>query len=198
MQINNKKIFEKLYQDIDGMRISLEARNKLSYQYIGHTYGEVTYEGFWEILKLLDKNKRGVFYDLGSGTGKPVIIASLMGFKTSIGIEEMKDLHDTAENVLLRYKSEFKDNLEPEQEIKFICADFADVDFTDADVVFMNATCFEYEFTPSLFKKFDNLKKGAIILTTSIGIPFPSYQIRTLGEFPFTWDFVEVFIHQKQ
>jgi len=55
------------------------------------TYGEIDFESFYEILKLTNPSKGEIMYDIGSGTGKAVIMASLF-FPLSkvVGIEILK------------------------------------------------------------------------------------------------------------
>jgi len=72
-----KSVFESLYSEVNGYEISSQARKKISFASKAHTYGEVTLEGFSAMLKEIQIPPGGVFYDLGSGTGKGVILASL-------------------------------------------------------------------------------------------------------------------------
>ncbi|OGK25231.1 hypothetical protein A3C25_04265 [Candidatus Roizmanbacteria bacterium RIFCSPHIGHO2_02_FULL_38_11] len=141
-----KSIFESLYSGVDGYDISSKARKNLPYASKAHTYGEVTPEGFDKILKDAETKSGGVFYDLGSGTGKAVILASLFGnFSKLVGIEIIKGLYHTSKNILARFDPEVKPILPLEkqkQTIKFINSDFLEFDFSDADVVFTHSTCF--------------------------------------------------------
>ena len=66
---NPKAVFDKLYSDVNGYKISHDARKGLSYWYKGHTYGEITYDGFTNMLKKAEPKKDEIFYDLGSGMG---------------------------------------------------------------------------------------------------------------------------------
>src|SRR3990172_1471045 len=98
-----KSIFESLYTGVNGYTISSQARKDLPYASKAHTYGEVTPEGFSKILSDADV-KGGYFYDLGSGTGKAVVLASLFGnFSKLVGIEMIEDLYKTAKSVLDRF-----------------------------------------------------------------------------------------------
>lgn len=186
--------FYKLYSNVDGYAISSVGKSKLTYFYGGYLYGEVTYEGFSGVLKHIDITSKKIFYDLGSGTGKAIILASLLGnFSQLIGIEIIKDLHEESEKILKNYKSKSRER------IKYILGNFHDIDFSSADVIHinMNATCFEYEFSDAMIAKFEALKKGAQILTNTLALEIPSYKIKHLGDFPFTWGNASVFLHKK-
>ena len=90
-----KSIFESLYTGVNGYTISSQARKDLPYASKAHTYGEVTPEGFSKILSDADVKSGGYFYDLGSGTGKAVVLASLFGnFSKLVGIEIIKNLYE--------------------------------------------------------------------------------------------------------
>lgn len=49
----------------------------------------------------MKESGQGVYYDIGSGTGKPVFAAALLhSFKRAVGIEILKSLHDAAVQTL--------------------------------------------------------------------------------------------------
>lgn len=184
--------FTRLFAEVDGFEISLNARSKLSYYYSGLVYGEVTYEGFGAMLRHVNHANSKSFFDLGSGTGKAVILASLLGnFSELVGVEIIPDLHAASEKVLKSYRPGKPQN------VKFIQADFQDVDFSHADVIYVNATCFEYELSDAMFAKFDALKKGSQILTNTLPLNIPSYDSRYIGTFPFTWGKEPAYLHTK-
>lgn len=76
------------------------------------TYGEIEYKSFYSIMRKLDlsnhipgRDARDlVFYDLGSGTARAVIVAKIMyNFKCCKGIELLKSLHRGGEAVVNKY-----------------------------------------------------------------------------------------------
>src|SRR3989344_5600573 len=134
-----REIFDFLYQDIDGKKISHKSRSELSYHYIAETYGEVLFDSFYEILKLTSPNKNEVFYDLGSGTGRPSMVARLcFNFSKIIGVEKLEALYLTARDVLNRFTKSYSQYSRTDLTIDFVLDDFKKVDFTDADIIFMN------------------------------------------------------------
>ena len=74
-----RKIFEELYSKENGYLISKQARKKRGINDKKLTYGEVKFDSFYKIVKGISPTSNKVFYDLGSGNGKAVILASLFG-----------------------------------------------------------------------------------------------------------------------
>lgn len=191
-----KRIFDKLYSNIDGHFISRKAREKHAVHDKTYTYGEILPETFLVILNKVKPKKGEVFYDLGSGTGKAVIFAVLVeDFSKLVGIEIIKDLCDAANTVLDTYRKETKNH--NSREIKFINADFLDYDFSDANVIFAHSTCFSEELMKKLTQKLNQLKKGARVITVTKGIESHLYKLLVKKEYTFNWGIGTVFIYEK-
>lgn len=138
----SNKIFDKLYKDIDGMGISWDSRNKLTEKETKHLiYGEMSYDSLVDIFK--EKKVENYisncsnFCDLGSGTGRLVIGASLIldNLKTCTGIEILKELYDTSNEVTKKYLEIDKEKAE---NIYFINDNFFNVDLSKYDLIFMH------------------------------------------------------------
>ena len=66
-------------------------------------YGEVDYSSFYRVLRKINPSPGGIFYDLGSGTGKAVFAARLtQDFSRCAGVEILQGLHTQARSVLDR------------------------------------------------------------------------------------------------
>jgi hypothetical protein len=119
-------------------------------------YGEVNFQSLAVVMcKHLDMKGRKVFYDVGSGSGRGVFCAALIhDFTKACGIEIVPTLSEAAQqqlvhytaNVLPRLESEFKSNAwtRVEQSLSFVTDDFMNIDWTDADIIWANSTCFGY------------------------------------------------------
>ncbi|MDR3290279.1 MAG: class I SAM-dependent methyltransferase [Rickettsiales bacterium] len=167
-----KEIFDFLYSSVDGYGISHRARNKMLNKDKEHLiYGEMSIEElatFYENEIFVDKIKslNGTFYDLGSGTGKIVLANSLLlpHFKKFVGVELLKDLVLTANEIKNKYS---KTDAESAKKIEFKWADFFNVDYGDADYIFMhypmnNAEDLYLKLEEKLAKE---LKKGTIVVS---------------------------------
>ena len=139
-------------------------------------YGEITFAPIAEILD--DLNNKGlikdqsIFYDLGSGFGKPCLAAALTlpsKFKKCIGIEYLDGLFQKSlelKSVYDAYRSENSSY----PNIIFEKDDFiANTSWSlQADVIFANATCFENHMVSSISKTLnDKLKPGSIVIITT-------------------------------
>lgn len=195
---NTEEEFEQLYSHVDGYAISKKAISKLSKYYVGHMYGEITYRGFLRTLAMAKPKKNEVFYDLGSGTGKVVILAAMLAnFSKVVGIEIFQELFDASQKVLDNYKELSGLNSKSPQSIVFIHGNFNNLDFSDADVIFMNATTWSYEFGALFIRKLEQLKKGARIITSTLVIKSDKFKIKPIGSIDFSWGDEEVFIHER-
>lgn len=196
-----KMIFDLIYADVNGYALSQSARSKATHYDQAHTYGEISFEAFSRVLENVHPKTGEVFYDLGSGTGKAVMLAHLLHhFKRTVGLEYFEELNDAAKSVKERYRREFGTTLGPEkyaQAIDFITTDFLLHDFSDADVVFVHSTCMYDDLIMKLEKKFNQLKKGARVLTVSkpmLSEAFEQYKVQTYN---MAWGQATVFFYKK-
>ena len=101
-----EQVFNKLVADhpvAKGKEASTADRNALELKKTTLVYGEITFRSYAIAFEKI-KNKYGglqtpggVFYDLGSGTGKPVLSAALLhDFDQVKGIELLESLHNIA------------------------------------------------------------------------------------------------------
>lgn len=196
-----KSIFESLYSGIDGYSVSSKARKSLPYASKAHTYGEVTPEGFYKILKDAETKNGGIFYDLGSGTGKAVMLAALFGnFSKLVGIEVIKNLFQTSLNILKRFDSEVRPILSVERQkqiVELVNSDFLESNFLEADVVFIHSTCFFDELMIILEERCAMLKKGTKILLVTKNFQSPLFRLIKSGEYPMTWGKTTVNFYEK-
>src|SRR5262249_22625059 len=71
-------------------------------------YGEINVAAFGELLRRVAGSadaQRDVFVDIGSGTGKAVLAASVAGFKRCIGVEIVRELDQAARTSLERLRA---------------------------------------------------------------------------------------------
>jgi hypothetical protein len=146
------------------------------------TYGEIDFVSVGEIFETL-KNRfqslpeGGVFYDLGSGSGKGVVAAALLGkFSQCKGIELLESLFSLSLSMKSKFES-MKESLLFDQAhlfddfpgIQFFCSDFFQFDWTDADMILANSTCFSDEMMIRLGEV--ELKTGTIAISLTQKIP---------------------------
>ena len=128
-------------------------------------YGELTHEAVEHMMhKFYDHfhNPDGVFYDLGSGTGKVVCHVALgSGLSKACGVEFDKVRFDKSVN--LANKISF-----PRVEPEFINDDFFVQDYSDATVMYFDNAMWDehFEADKKLTEKlFETIQPGTLILS---------------------------------
>lgn len=168
-----------LYQDSNGYSVSRIGKETAGLvEDKAFTYGEISFDTFPEILALsLSKGnpKPDNFYDLGSGTGKAVIIATLLGgFQKIRGIELIPELFKESNRILERFTTGIAPLMkteEPVPDVAFVNDDFFRYDWSDADLVFVQGTCMPSDTMKHLTRKFEALKPGSKIIVVSSLLP---------------------------
>ncbi|GAB5358517.1 hypothetical protein AAMO2058_000465100 [Amorphochlora amoebiformis] len=129
----------------------------------GSTYGYMRWEGVTQMLESYE-TKDKVFYDLGSGVGRPVFAAAMQypDLKKCVGVELSRRRHEQAIGLL-----SLMDKGQPKSIISFRCENMLKVDLSDADIVYISSLCFPKEFLTRLGSYLDEvLKEGAIVLSS--------------------------------
>lgn len=186
-------LFNHLYGHVKGYAISTAARAASPEIDTESTlYGELPFETWQEIVGFVQPNLDGVFFDLGSGTGRIVMASHLLyNFRKSIGVEFLKGLHDAACEV----KEDFEINVKPQvlehvanREIEFRLGDIFKTDLSEADFIFMNHPFKESETFMQLEEKFlTELKSGSKIVTTIRALRDPRFKKLGSQTFKFSW-----------
>lgn len=131
------------------------------------TYGETMPESFLEVLWRVGARQGERFYDLGSGTGKLISIAWLLGLR-STGIELS---HARCEKAWLRLaqletcvsKSGVAVPLAGGLDCR--CQSMMDVDLSDADIVFFCSTMYPRAMVSEVAKIASQMKPGSRIIS---------------------------------
>ena len=179
-------------------------------------YGEIQFKPFalaFEKIKHKYKGLRkpgGVFYDLGSGTGKPVFAALMLHeWDKCIGVEVLKGLHRISVELLERWveqkgelggaggPSPVLTDYQRKTGVEFICADITAHDWSDADVAFANSTCFDEALMRKLAEKAELLKSGAFFVTFTKRLPSSSWKVLEYERHVMSWGEATVYIQQK-
>jgi SAM-dependent methyltransferase len=141
-----------LYSGINGYGLSRENRTGEHAANQSFTYGEMMLVPFARIIDRIEPQAGESFYDLGSGTGKVLVMAdALHAFGSITGIEYLPVLNDTAGVVLTRYETEFRAKLSGSKApVVSRRGDMLTEDLTGADVVFVHSTCMGEDLITSL------------------------------------------------
>lgn len=206
-----------------GKAASKKEREELNLTSSTLVYGEISFEAFAITLEKIKKiygrpdvgmsgpngvmqqTRVGIFYDLGSGTGKPVIAAAIMhNFALCCGIEILEGLHTISIEIQNEYNSRGKARLaggrEAATDVMMIRGSILDMsvrDWSDGDVVFANSTCFDDELMSNMAAWAVALKKGAFFITFTKRLPSPEFAVLEYEMHQMSWGAATVYIHQK-
>ena len=171
----------------------------LAFQKIRHRYG-VPGEGCTPEGGIMQR-PGGIFYDIGSGTGKPTVAACLMHpFERAYGIEILRGLYEESLKVKERWVSEVLPQLDHDTPIDFIqgdATDFAVHDWSDGDVLFANSTCFDDKLMRAVSDQARALKKGSIFITLTKRLPGAHFTVLESELHQMSWGGATVYIQQK-
>mmetsp|Transcript_25278 Transcript_25278/g.49284 ORF Transcript_25278/g.49284 Transcript_25278/m.49284 type:complete len:247 (-) Transcript_25278:255-995(-) len=170
-------------------------------------YGEIRFEPYGVTMEKIKKwygglqKPGGVFYDIGSGTGKPTFAAALLhDFDKAYGVEILEGLHKISVTLLERWNKAIRPNLnkaKQETDIQFICGDAVAYDWSDADLCFANSTCFDSKLMQQLAKRADSMKKGSFFITFTKELPSKSWKVLEAERHNMSWGQATVYIQQK-
>ncbi len=197
-----KAIYHQLYDKMDGRALSLKGREDQELKSKSYVYGEVVPDSFYEMIQDAQPQPGQIFYDLGSGTGKAVVLAHLFfDFSQCIGIELVDTLYNGSIDVLKQFDNEIKPTIAKEVEnkqIKLIHGSFLDIDLRNADFVFMNSTCFQDDLMQLLEVKLEELRPHATVISLSKMLKSPAFQQYKHKLYEFSWGQATAFYHRKR
>ena len=159
-------------------RSIIEPRNEKSF-----TYGEIDFTSFYRVLRDIPDwtNKRGVFYDLGSGTGRAVVAARVLcDFSVCKGIELLPGLHSEASSISQIYcKSShcFSQYFGISTDMQFYSQSITEYDWEDGDVVFANSTCFSDFLMKSISEQAERVKKDTLFISFTKPLQSDQFEI---------------------
>jgi len=185
-------LFHKLYQNVDGYQISFQARQKLSENSSDLTYGEIPFVSWRQIILRANPKNGGVFFDLGSGSGRVVLASCLLfNFRKSVGVELLSELHEAALAIKTNFEklatSQIKEHIAG-RELHFICSNFLNTDLRDADFIFINHILGDKKSFAQLERKLLNeLKSGTKIVTTIRRLANPAFKRLGSETYKFNW-----------
>lgn len=183
---DHKKLIDELYKQTSGFNVPSQEYDYIAKAGGAPTYGEITYNGADQILKLFNLTDKDIFYDLGCGVGKFVIQAYLTTpIKKAGGIELSKTRIDNAKKIAKELKKQNK--IERRRKLEFIEGDILKVNLKDATAVFVSSLCFSNELMEKLTNKLARLKKGLRIATSRPLAENKAFKLIGDYQVPMTW-----------
>jgi SAM-dependent methyltransferase len=182
-----EKVYESVCQPFPssvGSRLSSAERQRRALSDPGLTYGE---SAFAPIAIALQKIERlygglaepgGLFVDLGCGVGKALVAAAACrAWEECIGLETLRDLVDAAQALCSRYAAQRAGAAGCAKGVAVARADIGAVDWSAADCVFINATCFSNALMEKLALVADRMASGSWAVTITRRLPSAEWAV---------------------
>ena len=157
-----------------------------------YTYGEVRLSGIQKLIDTYNSihpissypSNRRVFYDLGSGIGKNVImVASMEPSILSKGVELVEYRHNIAMDAWNKV------NKSVQSRVEFINKSFMDISFKDSAWIFISNLCMSEQINKELAEKLEGELQKNTLITSSKPLPFSDkFQFVKKISIPMTWD----------
>jgi len=166
------------------------------------TYGEVTLDGVKQLANIFQRQypiatypvSRRVFYDLGSGIGKNVIImASLIPSIISKGIELVNERHNMAMTAYRNIKEQ-----SVRSRVEFIHGSILDRSLSDAAWIYVSNLCFSSEINDQLSEKLGKELQVHALIVCSKPLDHPSLRLIGKTTLSQTWSAEsEAYVYEK-
>ena len=205
-----KRIFDALDLEMPcsaGKRASTTERNEAKNRKSTLVYGEISFASYAIAIEKI-KNKYGglkmpggVFYDLGSGSGKPALAAALLhDFESVNGIEILESLYTLS----MKLRSVWMENIHPllsaakrRTEVNFFLGDITVEDWSNATLCFANSTCFDDDLMRALADKADLMAQGTFFITFTKRLPSEAWEVLEYESHQMSWGSATVYIQRK-
>jgi SAM-dependent methyltransferase len=190
-----------------GKKASSKERDEKQLSASTLVYGEIRFEPYGVTIEKIKKwygglqKPGGVFYDIGSGTGKPTFAAMLLHtFDKAYGVEILEGLHKISINLQERWEKAIRPSQPKgiqDTDVQFICGDAVAYDWSDADLCFANSTCFDSKLMQQLAKNSLRMKKGSFFITFTKELPSNAWKVLESERHNMSWGQATVYIQQK-
>ncbi len=121
-----------LEHSVNTTRSNVALKTQLTAALAGHLYFATEPYLFEEIMRALPADLRDfTFVDLGSGKGRVLLMASDCPFRRIVGVEFLRELHESAAENIARYSNERQQC----RNIESVCMDVRDFEFPPGPLV---------------------------------------------------------------
>ena len=158
-------------------------------------YGEIEFGSFLKLLKKIKPSRGGIFYDLGSGTGKAVLTARLLcDYDLCVGLELLESLHQQAEIVNTKYEERYKCIF---GKTALHQVSILEYDWSNGDVIFANSTNFGPALMQAISEQAASLKPGTIVVTFTKPIISPRFEMLEEFRSKMSWGRATIYIQRR-
>jgi hypothetical protein len=177
-QIENTLLID--FPIADSVALSKKLRNLVPEPNNSLSYTEVVSKSFLELITSLKNfdigfNETSVFYDIGSGIGKNVLLIGIMNtFKRSIGIEINDGLYRKSLDLIKQFNKTLRSPVD-QTDLELLRGDGTFIDWSLGDLVYIQAVCFDDEMMERINKIANKLLPGSVVLLIARKLPDESH-----------------------
>ena len=151
------------------------------------TYGETPRFVMEKIKKWSQIGPEDLFLELGSGTGHFSLWLSLSTKCKAVGVDLVSDFVQNA-NVIAKRLS---------LSAQFVESDLFDYSWSEADLIYLTATCFTEKQVAQIAHKCNEIKTGAKIVVLTHQIQFKNLDLCEMWIEDFSWGVATIYLYQK-
>jgi SAM-dependent methyltransferase len=180
-----RAVVRALYRHVDGFEIPRPDEKRVWASKGSPTYGEIMPTATLRLLEYLELDGGDVFYDLGSGVGKVVMMAALAtGVGRAVGIELSRSRVAKARRVLERAEQRA---LVPCGRVELRNEDILATSLEDATVIYTCATAFRLEFMLKVMTKVTRLGRPLRFVSTQVLEPRRAFRHEDTLRLDMSW-----------
>ncbi len=154
----------------------------------GFAYGETSLVAMRRILTLAEACSTDTFLDLGSGTGRFLMIAARLYDLQGTGVEWMPTFVKNAQRLATRHAPR----------CQFVQGDLYAMDWSEASLLYANTTAFTDEGMARFSEKCDEISPGARLVTVTRQPEHPELIQIAMEMLPFSWGLSSVFVYRRR
>ncbi|CAI2363701.1 unnamed protein product [Moneuplotes crassus] len=196
------RVYSRVFSHIDPSQISHQERDRLDLCNLSqYTYGEVKFRYFYPILTFVKPQEGEIFWDIGCGACKPMIIAAI-GFpqlKAVKGVEFVDGLYELGKQNIEELHKEVDEigDLDYCKNIEIQHGDLLQTDWSEADILYISSVCFNEEMLKKINEMSNDCKVGTRMITLKKLPKNPNWKDLHTFKAKMSWGPTEVFISHK-
>lgn len=149
-------------------------------------YGEITVDGIRSIARLANERGISTFYDIGSGNGRSLLMAALLGFERVQGVEVVQERYNQSLQMHGRLP------IKLQSKIDIYLGDYIEAAKVPKQpcVVFISNILWSQKQNQRLFEYLErSLAKGSIVIASTISTPMQKDGTISISMswFPYSW-----------
>lgn len=184
-EIDPAKALRQLYWDLDGFEIPRAEAREIHRTRGSSTYGELMPTATLRLLAQLELGPEDRFVDLGSGTGKVVLLAAMStAVGEALGVELSVTRSELAEQALIRAKER---SLPGVERARLVTADMLTCDLDATTVVYTCSTAFREPFMHRLGHRLAALPRLRKIASLQDFEQLPGFELAEIYRLDASW-----------